>query len=99
LAPDAFGRTFAAGRPFGDVGRNTLLGPSLVNFDFAVFKVTHLTEKVSLEVRGEMYNAFNHPNRTTPDVILERTGGRGFADAGEIDATPRRVRVALKLIF
>jgi hypothetical protein len=99
LAPDAFGRTFANGRPFGDAGRNSLRGGSLANFDLAIAKMTRLTERVTLEIRGEMFNAFNHPSRGTPDAIVERAGGRGFADPGEVDATPRRVRIALKLHF
>ncbi|HEY7545086.1 MAG TPA: carboxypeptidase-like regulatory domain-containing protein, partial [Blastocatellia bacterium] len=99
LAPDAFGETFAAGRRFGDVGRNTLTGPRLATVDFALIKTTKITEKVSLQFRAEYYNLFNHPNRTNPNSIVENAGGFGFLDAGETDSVPRRVRFALKLIF
>jgi hypothetical protein len=99
LAPDAFGQTYAAGRPFGDVGRNTLIGPELANLDFALVKMTKLSEKVSLQFRSEFFNLFNHPSRTAPSFILENAGGFGFADLGETDAAPRHVRLALKLIF
>jgi hypothetical protein len=99
LRPDAFGNTYAAGRPFGDVGRNSLLGPALANVDFALMKTTKLSEKVSLQFRAEAYNLFNRPNRTRPNFILENAGGFGFADLGEVDSNPRRIRLALKLIF
>jgi hypothetical protein len=99
LAPDAFGETFARGRRFGDVGRNTLAGPGLLNIDFALLKTTKLSEKVSLQFRSEFFNLFNHPNRATPNNVLENAGGYGFADTGETDAAPRRIRIALKLIF
>jgi Ca-activated chloride channel homolog len=99
LRPDAFGNTFAAGRPFGDVARNSLIGPSLANVDFALLKTTKLNEKVSLQFRAEFYNLFNHPNRSKPNFILENAGGFGFADLGETDSNPRRIRLALKLIF
>jgi hypothetical protein len=99
LAPDAFGSTFAAGRQFGDAGRNTLTGPRLANVDFALLKTTKLSEKVSLQFRAEFFNLFNHPNRIRPNFILENAGGFGYADLGETDATPRRIRLALKLIF
>ena len=99
LAPDAFGNTFAAGRPFGDVGRNTLVSPRLANVNFALMKNTKLGEKVTLQIRSEFFNLFNHPNRTRPDGIVENAGGYGFADLGETDATPRRIRIALKLMF
>jgi uncharacterized protein YegL len=99
LRPDAFGSTFAAGRPFGDSARNSLVGPALANVDFALLKTTKLSEKVSLQFRAEFYNLFNSPNRAKPNFILENTGGFGFADLGEADSAPRRIRLALKLIF
>lgn len=99
LAADAFGQTFAAGRRFGDVGRNTLTGPRVTTVDFALIKTTKITEKVSLQFRAEYYNLFNHPNRARPNSTLENAGGFGFLDAGETDSVPRRVRFALKLIF
>ncbi|HJQ69146.1 MAG TPA: VIT domain-containing protein [Blastocatellia bacterium] len=99
LLPNAFGNTFAAGRPFGDVSRNSLVGPDHVNVDFAILKTTKLSEKVSLQFRAEFYNLFNHPNRAKPNFILENAGGYGFVDQGESDSDPRRVRLALKLIF
>jgi Ca-activated chloride channel family protein len=99
LPVDAFGPTYAAGRQFGDVGRNSLIGPSFSNIDFALLKTTKLSEKVSLQLRIEAYNLFNKPNRSKPNSILENAGGFGFADLGEVDATPRRLRFALKLIF
>ena len=70
-----------------------------MNVDFALLKTTKLSEKVSLQFRAEFYNLFNHPNRSKPNFILENTGGFGFADLGESDSDPRRVRLALKLIF
>jgi Mg-chelatase subunit ChlD len=99
LAADAFGKTYAAGRPFGNEGRNNLISPKLMNVDFALIKTTKLSEKVSLQFRAESYNLFNHPNRSKPNFILENAGGRGFADLDEVDASPRRIRLALKLIF
>jgi hypothetical protein len=99
LAPDALGKTFAAGRPFGDVGRNTLVSPQLKNVNFALMKNTKLGEKVTLQLRSEFFNLFNHPNHARPDAIVENAGGYGFADLGETDATPRRIRIALKLMF
>jgi len=43
-----------------DVGRNTLDSPGLNNWNMAFFKKTRLSERVMLEFRGEMQNAFNH---------------------------------------
>jgi hypothetical protein len=83
LSPDAFGATFAAGRPFGDAGRNTLTGPRLVNVDFALLKTTKLSEKVSLQFRAEFFN-----------ISTTRTGqGRiPYLRMREASALPIRVR-------
>ncbi len=55
-------------RHYGDEGRNALVGPSFKNFDLSLFKRTALTEKVNLEFRAEVYNLFNHPNFTNPEM-------------------------------
>src|SRR5262249_24038769 len=99
LAPDAFGKTFAHGRPFGDVGRNTLIGPSLANIDFAMLKNIKFNERVRLQLRAELYNALNHPNRGIPNSIVENAGGFGFMSVGDTDAAPRQIRLGARLTF
>ncbi len=44
------------------VGRNTVHTPGNWNIDLGVYKNTAITEKVKLQLRLEMYNAFNHAN-------------------------------------
>lgn len=51
---------------FGSLGRNSLRGPDYKNFDFSIYKITPLTERVNLELRAEFYNIFNHPNFANP---------------------------------
>ena len=51
---------------FGTLGRNALLGPTFKQFDFAVFKDTQLTERLTMQLRFEAYNLFNHPNFANP---------------------------------
>jgi len=53
-------------RHFGNMGRNSLVGPHFRQFDFSIFKRTQLTEKLNLELRFEAYNLFNHPNFANP---------------------------------
>jgi uncharacterized protein YegL len=99
LKPNAFGPLFAAGRPFGDLGRNTLIGPGLANMDFALIKNARVRERAWLQFRAEVYNLFNHPNRGVPNSIVENAGGRGFLDVGDQDAVPRRIRFGVKVTF
>ena len=51
---------------FGNLGRNSLLGPDYRNFDFAVMKTTRLTERFKLLFRADFYNLTNHPNFASP---------------------------------
>ena len=47
-------------------GRNAFRGEGFVSFDFGVYKRFQLTETVGLQLRGEFFNLFNHPNRFVP---------------------------------
>ena len=47
---------------FGNMGRNIFRGPDFVNWDFSVSKNTKLSERVTLQLRGEFFNILNHPN-------------------------------------
>jgi len=70
LNPAAFVRppTFldAAGvrRPArqGTAGRNAFRGFGAGQLDFALRRQFNLTERVKLQFRAELFNAFNHPN-------------------------------------
>jgi outer membrane receptor protein involved in Fe transport len=53
-------------RHYGNLGRNSLIGPHFRQFDFSVFKDTQLTERLKMELRFEAYNLFNHPNFANP---------------------------------
>lgn len=48
----------------GTCGRNSLRGPKFRQWDFNLNKTTKLTEKMSLQVRFEVFNLLNHPNFT-----------------------------------
>ena len=56
---------------FGNAGRNILIGPGFTDVDFSIFKVFPLHfERTKLEIRADMYNAFNHVNYGNPDAGL-----------------------------
>ncbi len=82
---DGFASSCAAGtRHFGNLGRNSLIGPHFRQFDFSIFKITNITERVKLELRAEAYNLFNHPNFANPYLpnFLADGGGNGFDNTG-----------------
>jgi hypothetical protein len=60
---------FAAGvnsMHFGNLRRNSLLGPDYRNWDFAIIKDTRISEQIRLNFRVDFYNFTNHPNFANP---------------------------------
>ena len=55
-------------RHFGDLGRNSLRGSSFKEFNASIFKNTAITEHVTLQLRAEFFNVFNHPNFANPEL-------------------------------
>ncbi len=55
---------------FGDVGRNSVYGPSLSTLDIAVVRSFRLTERSSFQFRGEAFNALNQVNLGTPNRFV-----------------------------
>lgn len=60
------GGTCVSNQHFGNVGRNAFVGPNYKNVDFSMAKDTKLTERLSMQLRVNVYNVFNHPNLANP---------------------------------
>lgn len=74
----------AGSRHFGDLPRNSLVGPTFKEFNFAVFKSTPINEHVNLMLRAEFFNIFNHPNFANPELpnFIADPGVNGIAANG-----------------
>jgi len=86
---------------FGDLGRNTMTGPGLENLDFSMYKNIILRkESHRLQLRGEVFNLFNHPNFDIPSRLF---GGLNFGEVLSENAygnkPPRQIQLGLKYIF
>jgi carboxypeptidase family protein len=59
-----FQAVFAIPAPntIGTCGRNAFRGPGFRQWDFNLNKTTKITEKMSLQLRFEVFNILNHPN-------------------------------------
>jgi len=80
---------------FGSTGRNIIRGPGLFNLDASIFRNFKITERVTFQIRGEMYGVTNTPhlnipgtdptNATTFGVITQtlNSAGRGTGTGGE----------------
>jgi hypothetical protein len=90
----------------GNLGRNTLIGPGLVNFDFSAFKNNYfpkISESFNVQFRTEFFNLFNRAN-FAPPTSLEVINSSGayvpLADKILATQTPGRViQFALKIIW
>jgi hypothetical protein len=91
----------------GNLGRNTLTGPSTANVDFSLVKtaaVAALGEQGAVEFRIEFFNVLNHTNFDLPttdrtEIFTSATTAR--EDAGRITsaAPSRELQFGLKVRF
>jgi len=102
--PAAFAQP--ANGTFGNLSRNKYFGPGFGSVDFSVYKNKKITERISTQLRVEMFNLFNRVNLApinnytgggfgqTTDTIGDWNGAPGIGP-GE----PFNMQLALKLIF
>jgi hypothetical protein len=53
-------------RHYGNLGRNSLSGPTYKQWDVAIYKDTALSERVTMQLRADFFNILNHPNFANP---------------------------------
>ena len=90
---------------FGNVGRNSIRGPGLVNWDMSFFKNIPVRERFRFQLRGELFNSLNRVNLLDPGVspggtpvstLSTTTAGFGSIRAA---GDPRIIQMALKFFF
>jgi hypothetical protein len=92
---------------WGNLGRNTLIGPGLSKLDFSVFKNNHvrrISENFNAQFRAEFFNILNHTNFASPtdNLTVFDQSGNPVPSAGLITSTQttsRQIQFALKLIW
>ena len=86
---------------YGNLGRDTLIGPGLATWDFSVLKETNLHERLGLQFRAEIFNLLNRANFNTPNLIaFTPSGVSGTAGAiTSTSTTSRQIQFGLKLIW
>jgi hypothetical protein len=99
--PAAFLQPPANSGFYGDLGRDTLIGPGLATWDFSAIKDMRIRERVTLQFRSEIFNLLNRANFNTPNLIVFTPSGvSGTAGAITSTATTaRQVQFALKLLW
>ncbi len=92
--PSAFAAVTRVG--YGNVGRNTLLGPGTVNMDFSLFRSFNVTERLNLQFRADAANFFNSPHFNNPNGDF--TSG-AFLTITSAKDDERQFRFGLRLSF
>ncbi len=80
----------------GNASRDPARGPDYRDLDLAFIKNTAITERVSLELRGELFNSTNTPAFAQPAATV---GAAGFGSITATVSDPRVAQVAAKLHF
>ncbi|MBC8167968.1 MAG: hypothetical protein H7Y20_19125, partial [Bryobacteraceae bacterium] len=80
----------------GNSGRNILRGPGIANWDLSVFKNFNAGERRHLQIRWEMFNAWNTAQFFNPDTNVDPGSAGGRITAAR---DPRIMQVAAKFYF
>ena len=96
---------------FGNLGRNTVIGPPLFSVDSSLKKDMRFTEQLKLQLRLDAFNTFNHPNFGSPGnaltadhldangVPIPGSGSFGTITSLNSNVSMRQLQVSLKLVF
>jgi hypothetical protein len=92
VAPPAF--------TYGNSARGVLYGPGQANFDLSGQRVFRFRERYQLQLRMDAFNAFNHPEFSTPNAAINPNAPAGVV--GRISSTVidnRDMQASLRLTF
>ena len=82
---------------FGNLGRNILRGPSSKRIDVSLIKNTRITERISLELKWDIFNIFNIVNFANPNSDL--TDETDFGQITRTVGSPRVMQFGAKFRF
>jgi hypothetical protein len=80
----------------GNAGRGSIRQPGINNWDLGVVKNNRISERLAMQFRWEMFNAFNHTQFGAANLNMASTN---FGSIGGTLIGPRRMQVGLKLVF
>jgi hypothetical protein len=88
---------------YGNVSRDSLLGPGLTTVDFSLSKNTRFTERTGLQFRAEFFNILNHTNFLTPNPVVYTSATSGISPTAAVitstSTTSRQIQFGAKLEF
>lgn len=85
---------------FGTMPRNSadIRGPGYASEDFGISKVIPITERVKVDLRGELFDAFNRHIFTRPVSNLS-SSATNVGQIGGLQLGPRNIQLHLKITY
>jgi hypothetical protein len=74
-------------------------GPGLANVDLSLVKAVDIRERLKLQLRIELFDAFNHPVFNSPSVVANVPGFGSITSTIATGTPNRQSQFALKLVF
>jgi hypothetical protein len=90
-------RGLSPGQRVGNAGRNILRSDGINLVDFGIIKNTLLSENVRIQLRADMFNAFNSRNFGIPNGAIN--SGANFLNQWATNGGNRRIVLAARLAF
>jgi hypothetical protein len=87
---------------FGDMERDSLWGPGLMNVDLAASKKFFLTERLNFEFQAQAFNLLNHPNLGQPNGCVDCGSNSGVITdivASQEGTSMRRLQFSARFQF
>jgi outer membrane receptor protein involved in Fe transport len=81
---------------FGNLGRNTVIGPGFAQLDFGGYKNFRLTERLGMQFRAEIFNITNRVNFGNPNSDLNSSS---FGQISGLAGAPLEAQFGLKVLF
>lgn len=83
----------------GNTGKNAATGPHFFNTDLSIQKNFAIHERVTLQLRADGYNAFNHINWGTPVANIDQGGQISSGPYPNSSANPRQLQFSGRVQF
>jgi hypothetical protein len=87
---------------YGNLGRDTLIGPGLATWDLSFLKDTQIRARLNLRFRAELFSLLNRANFNTPNAVVFTSATSGTSPAAGVitstSTTSRQIQFGLKLL-
>jgi hypothetical protein len=88
---------------FGNLGRNAFRAPAISQLDLGISKYVPITERMSLRLRGDLFNALNRAQYGAPNANISQSNfgviTTTISNYATGRGTPRELQISAKIVF